>query len=752
MAFAEESDPLRKPYALREVIHAVSIDSRNRVLRASTTPSDYAVVLPSPVEHVTTVQLGDIALPADARPVIDGSRHVVRSLDSWFLPDAQVLHAVETETTFGSPTISSYTSNAMPPTVNSVTGVSGNTITFAQPHGLDYLSVYYTDSPPVLLGNTNTLNTWLPIEGTAVMAPLNATQTQWNLADPGSIQYSGLYYPPVMDDTAAKLVQEMLNSLQSPYYSYTFNYFPEQSLCQVVAQSKGPKAWTTVDPSTGSRVQRTVTARLVIAEGDPLWRFGFPTGVLTFPASTKTLQFPLRFPFTNILPTSSPSTGDALAKTLSENTGGVAPPTSGATWSFYITAVDGSRYQINMPLSYFTGQDAAEAVTQEFAHLGIGANYRCIFDPVESTFLFDCSLGPFVLDFSDSTVAANADLARVFGFSPKVYSGAMSYGSTQPACVGGTNTTVATRPVFSVPLSWQVDGTNASRLDVQATDVEPSNLYLHYQNSLSPWLTALVVRPDASVYSAAPRFQVGDVVTITDAPHGFSAYAVITGSRLRDYVPTSTVALQVTLRVFGTDSTDFSFYHNNEDYRVQKVMPPIAFGLLGAGQPRDTSAYATDVTAGRTPVSPYTIKQRRYAEVLGSLYDQIGLDLGAVYASAGSADLVLPCAFSLEAPSVIYLQILEPVAGSVRHTFLPINSPDQINILAKLIVTNGYARITEDATHVTLPTAQTVSRLHFRFLNPDGSLCDFQCRDNCLTILMRASEGEFALAPNAYPL
>jgi hypothetical protein len=103
------------------------------------------------------------------------------------------------------------------------------------------------------------------------------------------------------------------------------------------------------------------------------------------------------------------------------------------------------------------------------------------------------------------------------------------------------------------------------------------------------------------------------------------------------------------------------------------------------------------------------------------------------------------------------LELVEPMNISTRNSLRKVvhgaydfdTQRSVVHILAKLIVTDGFAKISEEMVHVVLNSPTTVQRLRFRILNPDFSLVDFHGRDNNFTLLMRASEGHTTGLPVA---
>ena len=137
-------------------------------------------------------------------------------------------------------------------------------------------------------------------------------------------------------------------------------------------------------------------------------------------------------------------------------------------------------------------------------------------------------------------------------------------------------------------------------------------------------------------------------------------------------------------------------------------------------------------------------------------------DMGARLLPSSGGALTLPMLFSLSPPSIVILELLNPSQKSVVHDYeappdraLPFTPlarqprrPDGTNrILAVLIITNGFARISEEMTHVDSLGPFDVRKLHFRFLNPDMSVVDWRGQNHFLTLLTRQTMGRAQTNP-----
>ena len=138
------------------------------------------------------------------------------------------------------------------------------------------------------------------------------------------------------------------------------------------------------------------------------------------------------------------------------------------------------------------------------------------------------------------------------------------------------------------------------------------------------------------------------------------------------------------------------------------------------------------------------------------------LGMGARLLPSSGGALTLPMLFSLSPPSIVILELLNPSQKSVVHDYeappdraLPFTPlarqprrPDGTNrILAVLIITNGFARISEEMTHVNSLGPADVGRVHLRFLNPDMTVVDWQGKEHFLTLLTKQTMGRSQTNP-----
>jgi hypothetical protein len=212
------------------------------------------------------------------------------------------------------------------------------------------------------------------------------------------------------------------------------------------------------------------------------------------------------------------------------------------------------------------------------------------------------------------------------------------------------------------------------------------------------------------------------------------------------------VSNEVFFRTGAIDlGSDLDINNGSTWFLTSKINRP-AYVVYG-GRPRPTSVFtffdpiAYSIT-NRT--EPYLFHGAAY----GPVSEVIGLNPVAYLSLNGIFNL--PNRYCLEPPDYMLLEIVQPRGQSTRNALRRVlygggpadpEGPSERDsaskhILAKLIVTNGFAKISEEMVHVSFTKPTTVYRCRFRILNPDFSLVDFHGRDVNFTLLMRAGEGE----------
>ena len=120
------------------------------------------------------------------------------------------------------------------------------------------------------------------------------------------------------------------------------------------------------------------------------------------------------------------------------------------------------------------------------------------------------------------------------------------------------------------------------------------------------------------------------------------------------------------------------------------------------------------------------------------------LGFGGKATNVPSGHYIAPQQLSLAPCPVVLMELLKPQNLSRKHIArtLPWNNQDTRNLLAKLIITNGFARISEEMTHQDLTSIKNVRDIQVRFMNADDySLVDWQGREHFWSLLLRVSQG-----------
>jgi hypothetical protein len=101
-----------------------------------------------------------------------------------------------------------------------------------------------------------------------------------------------------------------------------------------------------------------------------------------------------------------------------------------------------------------------------------------------------------------------------------------------------------------------------------------------------------------------------------------------------------------------------------------------------------------------------------------------------------------PNVYSLDPPPYVLLALLSPSIVSERSVFRPSRCDAPQPVLAKFIVTGGYARISEESTHVSLTSPLSVNKVTVAWLNPDGTLVDWNGANHSYSLLFRVIEAK----------
>jgi hypothetical protein len=100
----------------------------------------------------------------------------------------------------------------------------------------------------------------------------------------------------------------------------------------------------------------------------------------------------------------------------------------------------------------------------------------------------------------------------------------------------------------------------------------------------------------------------------------------------------------------------------------------------------------------------------------------------------------LPFAAHLGPPDYFLMEVVMPCVADNLHSHVGVSDPSRSkrSIIAKFIVTNGFARISEDRHALRLTGPQDLEEIRVRFLNPDLSLVDWHGHEHSWTLLLDA--------------
>jgi hypothetical protein len=167
------------------------------------------------------------------------------------------------------------------------------------------------------------------------------------------------------------------------------------------------------------------------------------------------------------------------------------------------------------------------------------------------------------------------------------------------------------------------------------------------------------------------------------------------------------------------------------------------FCVHAAPPPREIQ-FPIEDTSGATILN--TTLARPMSEIgrgaaYGPLFEQLGFAPTTVQSSA-AGQLMAPNVYSLDPPPYVLLALLSPSIVSERSVFRPSRCDAPQPVLAKFIVTGGYARISEESTHVSLTSPLSVNKVTVAWLNPDGTLVDWNGANHSYSLLFRVIEGK----------
>lgn len=783
MASVSYPDSMSRPPTTS--VYVRHMDSRNRTNPSGTTPSTYTIGVGVPLLRAQTVQVGDAQLPTDARLAVDYSRRTFGLSEPLRFGAASTLTVTETTTVYNRETgaVVSTTPHAaatvvFPATLNRAASVTGPTIEFAADHGMASVLAYWPTGVTAALVGTRAINYWpvvsadtlnaaaplpssdeIQLSVAAELALVAATSGLATLEDAviGAAANAWLYVPPLTIPEWATVLQSALTTLTAAgtlRQPYQLRLNPDTGLVELQCQGG--------DRLLSATRRQEVTATVTVATDDVMWRLGFEAGTFALPRfrsnrldSTGARADPTPFVMavvprdvrTVLLERGTYATAAALAAELTTASNSLFVPVSATTDQATLNFTDalGVACTLLLPAGRYTPAQMATFLASgmdDEATLGSGSF------AVAPAFLAGELAGAggftirdtldreFSLDFSDPDAAL---LAGLLGFETVRLSGASSYTSTRRGFVG-TSTAYAWAPDTYRTVEWAVDA-ERGRLRASAGWPVPSFESdigaVGADNTFAVTYTELA---SAGVTPVAHHLALGEVVKITDG--GNMVTAVVASS------PTGEVGVSA----INTGTLDFGAVlvgtGDDIDDAVRGTATPLgrpAFVLHMSRMPGTARASPQDGTGSRLRNATLAEPDKLVGagESFGPAHDQLGF--APAPASAGASGVVLaPAAFSLEPPPYVLMALLSPTARSERAVFRAVYAADDRVILAKFIVSNGYARVTEESTHVTLTSTSAVAAVQVAWLNPDGTLVDWNGAPHSYSLLFRVQEGHAA--------
>jgi hypothetical protein len=367
---------------------------------------------------------------------------------------------------------------------------------------------------------------------------------------------------------------------------------------------------------------------------------------------------------------------------------------------------------------YIGDQLALELQTLMQAATG-GVNYSVLFNNGKFTFSSTVNVA-IGLNF----LLGVQFMASALGFQYQNYSSSPSY--TSPFSIGTSfpvtsfqltgdticqRFTLAAKSVPSV-LSNAVIGAveNWNTLTVTAAKFVPGGFY---PNQV---LQATVTGP-----GLPPFINDGDVFTV-----------IVGGTWDGDVAADPYITILRTVSVFGVNgigapSAVLNIYLTPLRRNVAQFMfagPQAAAELLG-------------FTKQTLPVNRY-LNQVMNADEPNVYYLASG---GGIFGLGAASSFTGPFLYNLLGPDYILMRVLNDCDANTsnEHSYLQ----NSWNILAKMYLRPNYQHISEEMLHVAFAGMKRITSLYVEFINPDGSLVDFNGRDHTYSLLFTA-EVKFA--------
>jgi hypothetical protein len=314
----------------------------------------------------------------------------------------------------------------------------------------------------------------------------------------------------------------------------------------------------------------------------------------------------------------------------------------------------------------------------------------------------------FTLDFASSD--ARKEAARVLGFRSSLeYEGRSSYtGETRAS--SGSITLDSTQPRYPIRFVETIAETKSLAADVAGNPHGQDLYYLDYTGSGGIFD---VIQASSSATVIPAGLVIGDVLRVNASVS--SSARVVTG--VVTAVQNNGTRIVVDFEddvLAGLDTVEMTAVCISRNVALLHGENPLVTpALVGSTDP---------ILAGLSHSS-----YGPCAEVLG-LNPRAQLSLPAA----------LPFVTHLGPPDYILMEIVSPSVADNLHSHVAVadSSRSKRAIIAKFIITAGFARISEDKHALRLTGPQTIDEVRVRFLNPDLSLVDWHGHEHSWTLVL----------------
>jgi len=729
-------------------IYSISVDSRSRP--AGEPVNRYHIELNANLQRVRTVQLGSIYIPAGAIQAIgDTLNNNIQYLEPISLPGPATLVLQETVKVYDannalvSTTVLPSVTITLPPTLNQIVSVTNGNPTPVQTlvnHGLtsglvewpkaglniSLVGGFYpapvgasaldygpqVTSATVSVTGATTFNFVAGYLDSLAAAPQAARNTQ-----PGPPAfYSYIYAEPPTLSELLMILNNQLSALNNPN-----NFAPAGTSLILPVYFRLSDATNSLIVEAGSYdktigTQRTVVTTSILSTGTLNSLLGFPAGVtltgttLSHSYSLSALPYVHQVNLVHGTYTQSELEPMVTRKLAPLDFTGLAA----ADRTFHWADSGGVDRALIMPEGRYTGTQLA-TVLQSLMQTATGsANYLVTFS-ADGKFTFENSVNSIIgLNF----LLGSNTMAFKLGFQNQNYTGFPTYTSPFPI-------------ETSFPVTaFQLYGDTITQKFTLAAQAVPTVLSNNIVALPLQWNT-LTAAAGALVPGG---FYPGQVVQFTmgaNSPPNLVTGSVLTGvidaswpgtTGLNPYVVLKPTASILAPNAIGQPTNLVPVY-------ITPVRRPVYEFLFSAPQ---TASELLGFPKQVLPVNP-SLGQVMNADEANVYFLPSG---GGTYGLGAASSFTGPFLYNLLGPDYILMRVLNDCDANTsnEHSYLQ----NSWNILAKMYLRPNYQHISEEMLHVAFSGMKRISSLFVEFLNPDGSLVDFNGRDHTYSLLFTA--------------